>query len=179
MLVLSSLALSSILRRETSWRFSSSRRVLTWWLTRSSSLLRRPFWRRTRDTTGEENMLNTRFYCCQLRVNKGIKRETDANLDVLCVCRLQFLSEVRVCLQHLDHLSEIPVVVQTSVLRGWVVKDRSFTANWTYCDINKPQQTVDWEQWDHYPILLRHLLFNFLVACIAINRHWPDPSRDG
>lgn len=49
MLVLSILALSSILRRETSWRFSSSRRVLTWWLTRSSSLLRRPFWWRTQN----------------------------------------------------------------------------------------------------------------------------------
>ncbi len=49
-----------------------------------------------------------------------------ADLDVLCVCCLQFLSEVRVCLQNLNHLSEIPVIVQASVLQeSVVVKDRS------------------------------------------------------
>lgn len=41
-----------------------------------------------------------------------------ADLDVLCVRRLQLLSEVRVRLQNLDHLSEVPVVVQARVLRG-------------------------------------------------------------
>lgn len=53
----------------------------------------------------------------------------EADLDVLCVCCLQFLSEVRVCLQNLNHLSEIPVVVQASVLQECVVEDRLFTRN--------------------------------------------------
>lgn len=56
------------------------------------------------------------------------KEEMGADLDVLCVCCLQFLSEVRVCLQNLDHLSEIPVVVQAGVLRGWDEKDRLTTS---------------------------------------------------
>ena len=37
-------------------------------------------------------------------------------LDVLCVGGLQLLSEVWIRLQDLDHLSEIPVVVQARVL---------------------------------------------------------------
>lgn len=53
----------------------------------------------------------------------------DADLDVFCVCCLQFLSEVWVCLQHLNHLSEIPVIVQASVLQEGEVKDRLFTTN--------------------------------------------------
>lgn len=39
------------------------------------------------------------------------------DLDVLCVGCLQFFSKVRVCLQNLNHLSEIPVVVKASVLQ--------------------------------------------------------------
>lgn len=45
------------------------------------------------------------------------KQKEDPNLDVLCVRCLQFLSEVRVCLQNLNHLSEVPVIVQASVLQ--------------------------------------------------------------
>lgn len=45
------------------------------------------------------------------------KQKMDTNLDVLCVCCLQFLSEVRVCLQNLNHLSEVSVIVQASVLQ--------------------------------------------------------------
>lgn len=47
-----------------------------------------------------------------------MKRGAAADLDVLCVRSLQFLSEVRIRLQNLDHLSEVPVVVQACVLRG-------------------------------------------------------------
>lgn len=32
-------------------------------------------------------------------------------LDVVCVGRLEFFSEVRVCFQHLNHLSEVTVIV--------------------------------------------------------------------
>lgn len=54
-------------------------------------------------------------------------KETDSDLDVFAVGRLQFLSEVRVRLQHLDHLSEVPVVVQARVLRGCVVEGELIT----------------------------------------------------
>lgn len=59
-------------------------------------------------------------------MNEG---EMDADLDVLCVGCLQFLSEVRVCLQNLNHLSEIPVVVQACVLQECVVKDGLLATN--------------------------------------------------
>lgn len=42
-------------------------------------------------------------------------RSTD--LDVVRVGRLEFFSEVRVSFQHLNHLSEVAVIVQTGVLR--------------------------------------------------------------
>ena len=48
----------------------------------------------------------------------------DTDLDVLRVRRLQLLSEVRVRLQNLDHLPEVPVVVQAGVLQDRVVKKR-------------------------------------------------------
>lgn len=38
-------------------------------------------------------------------------------LDVVCVGSLEFFPEVGVCLQHLNHLSEVTVIVQTSILR--------------------------------------------------------------
>lgn len=38
-------------------------------------------------------------------------------LDVVCVGSLEFFSEVRVSFQHLNHLSEVTVIVQTSILR--------------------------------------------------------------
>lgn len=46
-------------------------------------------------------------------------------LDVVCVGRLEFFSEVRVCFQHLNHLSEVTVIVQTSVLRHTYSKNKS------------------------------------------------------
>lgn len=46
-----------------------------------------------------------------------MKHQTGGDLDVFGVCCLQLLSEMRVRLQNLDHLSEIPVVVQPGVLQ--------------------------------------------------------------
>lgn len=107
--MLSSLALSSILRRDTSCRFSSSSRVLTWWPTKSSSLLRRPFWRGGDVTPfGRESGGGA----------KPLLPWADTHLDVFGVGRLEFFPEVRVRLQNLDHLSQVAVVVQSCVLQG-------------------------------------------------------------
>ena len=42
---------------------------------------------------------------------------TQPHLDVLGIGSLQLLSEMPICLQHVDDFLEVPVVVQTRVLR--------------------------------------------------------------
>lgn len=88
----------------------------------------------------------------------------NTDLDVLCVCCLQFLSEVRVSLQNLNHLPEVPVVVQAGVLqerhKGQDVHNKLNLLTFIL-------QVTE----DRYHALLLYFFFNFLVDPIAINRH--------
>lgn len=183
MLVLSSLALSSILRRETSWRFSSSRRVLTWWLTRSSSLLRRPFWRRTQDITGEKNRLIVRSSCYLWNVNKDTLWVTTKAGRVRNGsrpwCPRCLLSAVSLWSEGLFPKPQSPLW-DTCRSTGQCPARGCCKEQVVHKQTESQLKLILWRHYrDHYPVLLLHFLFCFLVAYIAINRHWPDPNSDG
>lgn len=87
----------------------------------------------------------------------------EANLNVFCVCRLEFFSEVRVCLQNLDHLSQISVVVQPCVLQQFQIQ----------LDL-KQNRLYENEELGFYHVLLLHFLFRLLVGFIALDGHRPS-----
>lgn len=89
------------------------------------------------------------------------------DLDVFCVCCLQFLSEMRVRLQNLDHLSEVPVVVQAGVLQG---QQRAGEGEHMHSYRHRYPRT---EQ-THSGLLL----FGLLLDVIAIDGNRPDPDPD-
>lgn len=105
--------------------------------------------------------------------NYSVSRTTDldANLDVLCVCRLQFLSEVRVSLQNLDHLSEVAVVVQARVLQTCVIQLRLQQGDSQLISYQSNNSQT------HHVLLLRFLLL-LLVPYITIDGHRPHRGRD-
>lgn len=91
---------------------------------------------------------------------------------------MQLLSEVGVRLQNLDHLSEVPVVVQARVLRGGGgVKGRIVQPEAPPLSAASRHGRA---RADRYPVLLllRHLLFSLPIGRIPINRHQQD-AGDG